>query len=106
MLPSGSVHRWCELSERSPVDQAVAGTRRDRDGDTLRQFGNRKGSGFGKPCTSCLEVQSLFTPAARISDDRIQLFRTQYSVEAGRCQHFESGVWLGAEAGTRPVHGS
>jgi hypothetical protein len=29
MLYSVSVHRWCDLRERSPVDQAVTGTRRE-----------------------------------------------------------------------------
>ena len=32
MLSSGSFHRWCDLSERSSVDQAVTGTGQDRTG--------------------------------------------------------------------------
>lgn len=35
------------------------------------------------------EVVYTSDPLARISDDRIQLFRTQHSVIAGRCQLFE-----------------
>ncbi len=59
VLFSGSFHRWCDLCERSLVDQPVIGAGRDRDRNTLRRGScNRKGSGFEKPCTSCLEVRS------------------------------------------------
>jgi len=42
------VHRWCGLSERSPVDQAVTGKGRDRGRNTPRRGScTRKGSGDG-----------------------------------------------------------
>ena len=77
MLPLGSVHRWYELSERSPVDEAVTGIRRDKDEDIFRRGScNRKGSGFGKPCTSCLEVRSYLS-------QRRGLVMTEYSYSEG-----------------------
>ena len=52
-LPSGSVRRWSELSERS--SGAVPGTGQDKDRNTLRRgLCNKKGSGFRQPCTSYL----------------------------------------------------
>ena len=49
------------------------------------------------------EVVYTSGPLARISDDRIQLFRTQHSVVVGNLDvnFSKCGVWPGVEAGNR-----
>ena len=64
VLSSGSIHRWCDLCERSPVDQAVTGTGWDRDGNnTPPWFVQQEGQWFWKAVHILSRSTKLFTPA-------------------------------------------
>ena len=52
------------------------------------------------------EVVYTSDPPARISDDRIQLFRTQHSVVVGNLDvnFSKCGVWPGGQSPTAPLY--
>lgn len=78
-LSSGCIRRWDDLSEQG--SGAVTSTGRDRNGNILRR-GRATGRAVAFESRAHLVSQDEVVyasdcPAA--SDDRIQLFRTQYS---------------------------
>jgi hypothetical protein len=80
-VSSGSVRRWCDLRERSSVDRDVTGIGRDRDGYTPPWFLQQEGQWFSKAVHILSRNRKLLyvSDCPVISDDRMQLFRTQHS---------------------------